>query len=89
MKIIFTFPGQGGQRPQCWRQSPIARLSSPGARRAGDEVDTLDSADALKHTRAVQLCLLIAGVARARELQRRAWIRRWSAGSLSARFRQR
>jgi malonate decarboxylase epsilon subunit len=36
----------------------------------GDEVDTLDSADALKHTRAVQLCLLIAGVAWARELQR-------------------
>ncbi|MCQ4034122.1 hypothetical protein FK513_32570, partial [Klebsiella pneumoniae] len=28
-----------------------------------DEVDTLDSADALQHTRAVQLCLLIAGVA--------------------------
>ena len=36
----------------------------------GDEVDTLDSADALQHTRAVQLCLLIAGVAWARELQR-------------------
>lgn len=36
----------------------------------GDEVATLDSADALQHTRAVQLCLLIAGVAWARELQR-------------------
>ncbi len=36
----------------------------------GDEVEALDSAGSLKHTRAVQLCLLIAGVAWARELQR-------------------
>ena len=36
----------------------------------GDEVDNLDNAAALQHTRAVQLCLLITGVAWARELQR-------------------
>lgn len=37
----------------------------------GAEADTLDSPQALKHTRAVQLSLLIAGVAWAREMQRR------------------
>lgn len=37
----------------------------------GAEVDTLDSASSLAHTRAVQLSLLIAGVAWARELERR------------------
>ncbi|MBM5751410.1 hypothetical protein D3M55_13965 [Klebsiella pneumoniae] len=48
----------------------------------GDEVATLDSADALQHTRAVQLCLLIAGVAWARELQRQGvdpqMVSRWA-----------
>ena len=37
----------------------------------GAEVDTLDTPEALKHTRAVQLALLIAGVAWAHELERR------------------
>lgn len=37
----------------------------------GKEVDTLDSAASLTHTRAVQLSLLIAGVSWARELERR------------------
>ena len=71
MKIIFTFPGQGGQRPAMLAAIPDREAILTQARAVlGDEVDTLDSADALKHTRAVQLCLLIAGVAWARELQR-------------------
>lgn len=37
----------------------------------GAEANTLDTPDALQHTRAVQLALLIAGVAWARELERR------------------
>ena len=71
MKIICTFPGQGGQRPAMLAAIPDREAILTQARAVlGDEVDTLDSADALKHTRAVQLCLLIAGVAWARELQR-------------------
>ena len=71
MKILFTFPGQGGQRPGMLAALPDREAILTQARAVlGDEVDTLDSADALQHTRAVQLCLLIAGVAWARELQR-------------------
>ncbi len=71
MKILFTFPGRGGQRPGMLAALPDREAILTQARAVlGDEVDTLDSADALQHTRAVQLCLLIAGVAWARELQR-------------------
>ena len=70
MKILFTFPGQGTQRAGMLQ-------NLPGTERAvarevlGAEADLLDAADALQHTRAVQLSLLIAGVAWARELERR------------------
>ncbi|MGY6027548.1 malonate decarboxylase subunit epsilon [Phytobacter sp. AG2a] len=70
MKILFTFPGQGTQHPGMLHNLPGNELAQ--AREVlGAEVDTLDSADALHHTRAVQLSLLIAGVAWARELMRR------------------
>ena len=75
MKILFTFPGQGGQRPGMLAALPDREAILTQARAVlGDEVDTLDSADALQHTRAVQLCLLIAGVAWAR-------LCRWRAGA--------
>ena len=71
MKILFTFPGQGTQRPGMLRNLPDgdALLSSVRAV-LGDETDALDSPEALRHTRAVQLSLLIVGVAWARELIR-------------------
>ncbi|HFS5792931.1 TPA: malonate decarboxylase subunit epsilon [Citrobacter werkmanii] len=70
MKILFTFPGQGTQHPGMLQNLPGMELAQ--ARDVlGTEVDTLDSPEALKHTRAVQLSLLIAGVAWARELERR------------------
>ncbi|HEX4501789.1 MAG TPA: malonate decarboxylase subunit epsilon [Scandinavium sp.] len=71
MKILFTFPGQGTQRAGMLQNLPDgdAMLSSVRAV-LGDETDSLDTPEALKHTRAVQLCLLIAGVAWARELIR-------------------
>lgn len=69
MKILFTFPGQGTQNPGMLRHIPD-RDAILGEVRAvlGDETDKLDTPDTLRHTRAVQLCLLIAGVAWAREL---------------------
>nr|WP_318383327.1 malonate decarboxylase subunit epsilon [uncultured Enterobacter sp.] len=70
MKILFTFPGQGTQRPGMLAALPGNELNM--AREVlGAEADTLDTPEALKHTRAVQLALLISGVAWARELQRR------------------
>ncbi|EHL3467578.1 malonate decarboxylase subunit epsilon [Salmonella enterica] len=70
MKILFTFPGQGTQHPGMLQNLPGTELAQ--AREVlGAEADALDFPDALKHTRAVQLSLLIAGVAWARELERR------------------
>lgn len=70
MKILFTFPGQGTQHPGMLQNLPGSELAQ--AREVlGAEADRLDSPEALQHTRAVQLCLLIAGVAWARELMRR------------------
>ncbi|MCT4707880.1 malonate decarboxylase subunit epsilon [Enterobacteriaceae bacterium H11S18] len=71
MKILFTFPGQGTQRAGMLQQLPQdSDIMSRVRAVLGDETDSLDSPDALKHTRAVQLCLLIAGVAWAQELER-------------------
>ena len=70
MKILFTFPGQGTQHAGMLQNLPGTTLEQ--AREVlGGEVDTLDTAAALTHTRAVQLSLLIAGVAWARELEQR------------------
>ncbi|QPT13634.1 malonate decarboxylase subunit epsilon [Serratia rubidaea] len=73
MKILFTFPGQGPQTPQMLHQLPdnaVSRELLAQARQVlGEDPLLLDSAQALRKTRAVQLCLLIAGVAYARELE--------------------
>lgn len=72
MKILFTFPGQGTQHPGMLKALPGTGTEMALAREVlGAEVDSLDSPDVLQHTRAVQLALLIAGVAWAREVQRR------------------
>ena len=71
MKILFTFPGQGTQRPGMLRNLPDGDALLSSVRTVlGDETDALDSPEALRHTRAVQLSLLIVGVAWARELIR-------------------
>lgn len=70
MKILFTFPGQGTQHAGMLQNLPGTELAL--AREVlGAEANTLDTPDALQHSRAVQLALLIAGVAWARELERR------------------
>jgi malonate decarboxylase epsilon subunit len=70
MKILFTFPGQGTQRAGMLQTlSKDGDIMSRVHAVLGDEADLLDTPEALKHTRAVQLCLLIAGVARAKALE--------------------
>ncbi len=73
MKILFTFPGQGTQYPGMLHQLPAGDETLAQARAVlGDaDVERLDTESALHHTRAVQLSLLIAGVAWARELIKR------------------
>ena len=85
MKILFTFPGQGTQHEGMLQNLPGTELER--AREVlGAEVDALDSADALTHTRAVQLCLLISGVAWGRELERRGVPWRLVSGAGEARL---
>jgi len=71
MKILFTFPGQGTQHPDMLQNLPGTELAQAREVLGASEVDALDTPAALQHTRAVQLALLIAGVAWARELERR------------------
>ena len=68
MKTLFTFPGQGTQRPGMLQLLPRDETWQVAHQVLGDELLQLDSAGALQHTRAVQLALLIAGVSAARQL---------------------
>ncbi|MBA5606069.1 malonate decarboxylase subunit epsilon [Duganella sp. FT3S] len=72
MSILFSFPGQGAQKPGMLHALPdhpeTARtLAETAAVLEGDPL-ALDSADALQSTVATQLSLLVAGVAMARVL---------------------
>lgn len=72
MSVLFTFPGQGAQRPGMLHALPedaaVAATLAQAADVLGSDLLLLDTAAALASTRAVQLCLLIAGVAMARSL---------------------
>ncbi|GAC1037610.1 malonate decarboxylase subunit epsilon [Pseudomonas sp. No.117] len=72
MSILFQFPGQGAQRPGMLHVLPehaeVRRTLEEAAEVLERDPLGLDTATALEHTRAVQLCLLIAGVATARLL---------------------
>lgn len=71
MKVLFMFPGQGPQRVNMLQDVPDSEnLLREASAALNEDAARLDSADALQHTRAVQLCLLIAGVGWARELAR-------------------
>ncbi|BDH47391.1 malonyl CoA-acyl carrier protein transacylase [Salmonella enterica subsp. enterica serovar Choleraesuis] len=71
MKILFTFPGQGTQHPGMLKTLPQYDLwrARVDAVLGEGEMARLDTPQALEHTRAVQLCLLIAGVAWAERLR--------------------
>jgi malonate decarboxylase epsilon subunit len=72
MSTLFTFPGQGAQRPGMLHALPdhaeTARTLHEASEALGRDVAGLDSETALRSTVAVQLCLLVAGVAMARVL---------------------
>jgi len=68
MSSLLAFPGQGAQRPGMLKSLPPVVLEE-ASDVLGESVHKLDSAQALASTRAVQLCLLIAGVAGARLLE--------------------
>jgi malonate decarboxylase epsilon subunit len=72
MSVLFTFPGQGAQKPGMLHTLPshpeTVRTLDDASAALGRDVLLLDSADALRSTVAVQLALLVAGVAMARVL---------------------
>jgi malonate decarboxylase epsilon subunit len=72
MSVLFTFPGQGAQRPGMLHRLPdhpeVARTLAETGEVLGMAPLQLDTPDALASSMAVQLCLLVAGVAMARTL---------------------
>jgi len=64
---LLVFPGQGAQQPGMLARLPGETLNE-ASDWLGDDVTQLDYTEALRSTRAVQLCLLIAGVAASRQL---------------------
>jgi malonate decarboxylase epsilon subunit len=72
MSVLFTFPGQGAHKPGMLHALPehpeTARTLAEATQALGRDVLALNSADALRSTIAVQLALLVAGVAMARVL---------------------
>ena len=72
MSVLFTFPGQGAQKPGMLHTLPAHaetdRTLAEASAALGRDVLALDTADALRSTVAVQLALLVAGVATARVL---------------------
>lgn len=75
MSTLWAFPGQGAQRSGMLQALPKSAVVRECVEEASDVLRTpvtdLDSPQQLRDTRAVQLCLLIAGVACARLLAER------------------
>ncbi|MHC6225699.1 malonate decarboxylase subunit epsilon [Pseudomonas sp. X10] len=74
MSSLFAFPGQGAQQPGMLHRLPdeASGYLEEASDVLGEAVLALDSAEALQSTRAVQLCLLVAGVASAHWLMQRS-----------------
>ena len=67
MSSLLVFPGQGAQQPGMLQRLPRETVLEASAV-LGEDVLLLDSVQALRSTRAVQLCLLITAVAASRQL---------------------
>ncbi|MDZ3991479.1 malonate decarboxylase subunit epsilon [Pseudomonas sp. Teo4] len=74
MSSLFAFPGQGAQQAGMLQRLPDGSglLLEEASDTLGEQVLKLDNPVALQSTRAVQLCLLLAGVAWARWLMQRS-----------------
>lgn len=70
VSVLFTFPGQGAQRSGMLHALPdhaeVAHALEEASDALGYDALSLDDTNSLRSTVAVQLCLLIAGVAQAR-----------------------
>ncbi len=88
MSSLLAFPGQGAQQPGMLHSLPdhvqVRACLGEASEALGEDVLQLDSAEALGSTRAVQLCLLIAGVACARLLPRPDYVAGLSIGAYPA-----
>lgn len=77
MSVLFTFPDQGSQRRGMLHALPshaeVARTLQEASDTVGYDVTSLDDTDSLRSTVAVQLCILIAGVAQARVMSARGY----------------
>lgn len=72
MSTLWVYPGQGVQKPNMLHDLPqndvTQRYLDRASQALGQDVLTLDTPEALQSTRAVQLCLLIAGVVSSQHL---------------------
>lgn len=72
MSTLWVYPGQGVQKPNMLHDLPQNDVTQHYLDRAsqalGQDVLTLDTSAALQSTRAVQMCLLIAGVVSSQQL---------------------
>ncbi|WP_151709226.1 acyltransferase domain-containing protein [Acinetobacter brisouii] len=72
MSTLWVYPGQGVQKPNMLHDLPqndvTQRYLDRASQALGQDVLTLDMPEALQSTRAVQLCLLIAGVVSSQHL---------------------
>lgn len=72
MTGVFTFPGQGAQRPGMFATLPdtesVRKTFDQASRALDEDVRSLDTAIALADTRSVQIALTVAGIAAARVL---------------------
>ncbi len=93
MSVLFAYPGQGAQRPGMLAalpdEPPVRACLEQAADCLGQAPAELESAEALRGTRAVQLCLLIAGSPPAACWRRAGIGRGWSPGCPSAPIRRR
>jgi malonate decarboxylase epsilon subunit len=84
VSTLWAAPGQGAQYPGMLHQLPddplIHACLAQASAALGEDVLALDSSQALQSTRAVQLCLLVAGVACARLLIQRGHCPDYVAG---------
>lgn len=83
-RLLFTFSGQGAQIPfmlhSLTETVPCRTWLDKASDALGEDVMALDTVDALKRTRAVQLCILIAGVAMADHLMQEKMLPDFVAG---------